>query len=63
MIADEPTKGLDIARRDEVIELLMREVRAGGTVLTITHDLELARRMGGDLSVMLKGRIIETGAA
>jgi ABC-type glutathione transport system ATPase component len=63
VIADEPTKGLDIARRDEVIDLLMREVRAGGTVLTITHDLELARRMGGDLAVMLEGRIIETGAA
>lgn len=63
VIADEPTKGLDIARRDEVIDLLMREVRAGGTVLTITHDLELARRMGGDLAVMLEGRIIETGTA
>lgn len=63
VIADEPTKGLDIARRNDVIDLLMRQVRAGGTVLTITHDLELAHRMGGDLAVMLEGRIIETGAA
>ncbi|WP_137135389.1 ATP-binding cassette domain-containing protein [Rhizobium sp. FKY42] len=63
VIADEPTKGLDIARRDEVIDLLMREVRAGGTVLVITHDLALARQMGGDLAVMLEGRIVEQGQA
>ncbi|WEX74135.1 ATP-binding cassette domain-containing protein [Sinorhizobium numidicum] len=61
IIADEPTKGLDVARRDEVIALLMREVEAGGAVLTITHDLALARQMGGDLAVMLDGRIIEFG--
>lgn len=63
IIADEPTKGLDVARRDEVIALLMQEVQAGGTVLTITHDLALARQMGGDLAVMLEGRIVEAGEA
>jgi peptide/nickel transport system ATP-binding protein len=63
IIADEPTKGLDVARRDEVIALLMQEVEAGGTVLVITHDLALARQMGGDLAVMLEGKIIETGEA
>ncbi|MFN3501437.1 MAG: ABC transporter ATP-binding protein [Allorhizobium sp.] len=63
IIADEPTKGLDVSRRDEVIALLMREVQAGGTVLTITHDLALARQMGGDLAVMLEGRIVEAGEA
>lgn len=63
IIADEPTKGLDVSRRDEVITLLMQEVEAGGTVLVITHDLALARQMGGDLAVMLEGKIIETGEA
>lgn len=63
IIADEPTKGLDVSRRDEVIALLMREVQASGTVLTITHDLALARQMGGDLAVMLEGRIVEAGEA
>jgi ABC-type glutathione transport system ATPase component len=63
VIADEPTKGLDVARRDDVIALLMREVEEGGGLLTITHDLELARRMGGDLAVMLNGMIIEQGRA
>lgn len=63
VVADEPTKGLDVTRRDEVIALLMREVETGGTVLTITHDLALARQMGGDLAVMLNGIIIERGEA
>lgn len=63
IIADEPTKGLDVARRDEVIALVMQEVQAGGTVLTITHDLALARQMGGDLAVMLEGKIVEAGEA
>jgi len=63
VLADEPTKGLDVARRDDVIDLLMREVAEGGALLTITHDLALARRMGGDLAVVLKGRVIEQGPA
>lgn len=63
VVADEPTKGLDIGRRDEVTRLLLDEVRAGGALLTITHDLGVARRLGGDLAVMLKGRVIERGPA
>jgi len=63
VIADEPTKGLDEARRDDVIELLRREIEEGGALLTITHDLELARRLGGDLAIMLQGEIIEQGTA
>lgn len=63
LIADEPTKGLDVARRDEVIALLMQVVEAGGCVLTITHDLALARQMGGDIAVMVAGRIVEQGEA
>ncbi|WP_277749591.1 ATP-binding cassette domain-containing protein [Paenirhodobacter populi] len=63
VVADEPTRGLDVARRDDVIELLMREVREGGALLTITHDLALARRMGGGLAVVLKGKVVERGPA
>jgi len=63
IIADEPTKGLDDARRDDIITLLQGEIEKGGALLTITHDLELARRLGGDLAVMLQGEIIEQGDA
>ena len=63
LIADEPTKGLDVSRRDDVSALLRREVAEGGTLLTITHDIALARQLGGDVIVMHKGKVIEQGAA
>ncbi|WP_058974051.1 ABC transporter ATP-binding protein [Type-D symbiont of Plautia stali] len=63
LIADEPTKGLDVSRRDEVSALLRREVAVGGTLLTITHDIALARQLDGDIMVMHKGKVIEQGRA
>lgn len=61
VIADEPTKGLDAARRDEVADLLLREMAQGGGLLVITHDLALARRIGGRVFVLREGRVVETG--
>jgi peptide/nickel transport system ATP-binding protein len=63
LIADEPTKGLDVARRNEVAALLSREVAGGGALLTITHDIALARQLGGEVIVMHKGKVIEQGRA
>ncbi|SHM96670.1 ABC transporter ATP-binding protein [Phytopseudomonas punonensis] len=63
MIADEPTKGLDSARIGEVINLLQAGIADGGTLLIITHDIEVARRLGGEVMIMLKGQVIESGSA
>ncbi|WP_232104489.1 ABC transporter ATP-binding protein [Pseudomonas oryzihabitans] len=63
LIADEPTKGLDRDRIDEVIDLLKAMLAEGGSLLIITHDLEVARRLGGEVMIMLKGRVIEAGPA
>ncbi|OYT81074.1 MAG: ABC transporter ATP-binding protein [Pseudomonas sp. PGPPP4] len=63
LIADEPTKGLDRDRIDEVIDLLEAMLAEGGSLLIITHDLEVARRLGGEVMIMLKGRVIEAGPA
>ncbi|MBM3604846.1 MAG: ABC transporter ATP-binding protein [Alphaproteobacteria bacterium] len=63
VIADEPTKGLDAARRDDVAQLLLSEVQKGGALLTITHDLALARALGGDLMVVREGQVVEEGPA
>ncbi|QFT59536.1 Glutathione import ATP-binding protein GsiA [Sulfitobacter sp. THAF37] len=62
VIADEPTKGLDAARRDELADLLLAELARGGGLLVITHDLALARRVGGRMIVLREGRVVETGA-
>ncbi len=63
LLADEPTKGLDAALRDEVAALLLAEVARGVVVLVITHDIALARLLGGEVAVMLEGAVVEQGTA
>ena len=63
IIADEPTKGLDADRRGEVLTLLQRAQQQGMSLLCITHDVWLARALGGELAVMLEGRMVERGQA
>jgi peptide/nickel transport system ATP-binding protein len=62
-VADEPTKGLDAGRRDDVLALLRRGIEGGGGLLTITHDLGLAAGLGGEILVMHEGDIVERGPA
>ena len=63
VIADEPTKGLDADRVETVTALLKRVPDEGGALLTITHDLRLARRLGGDSVILKGGAVVETGPA
>ncbi|AOO85060.1 ABC transporter ATP-binding protein [Bosea vaviloviae] len=63
LIADEPTKGLDAALRDGVVERLRREIDEGRLLLTITHDIAVAAALGGMIGVMLDGRLVEFGPA
>ena len=61
LIADEPTKGLDAERSDTVIELLAKVPREGGTLLAITHEASVAKRLGGELLVLKSGDLVERG--
>jgi peptide/nickel transport system ATP-binding protein len=63
LIADEPTKGLDAGACEQVALLLASAQRQGQALLTITHDLDLALRLGGRVAVMRQGRIVEAGEA
>ena len=63
MIVDEPTKGLDADRRGDVLALLLAARDEGLSLLCITHDIWLARALGGQLAVMLDGAMIEHGDA
>jgi len=63
MIIDEPTKGLDAQRRGDVLELLRAAQAEGMSLLCITHDIWLARQLGGQLAVMFEGAMIEQGDA
>jgi peptide/nickel transport system ATP-binding protein len=63
LIVDEPSKGLDAVALDRLADLLADHVDSGGLLLTITHDLRLARRIGGDVAVMREASVIEHGPA
>ncbi len=63
LIADEPTKGLDPGACQQVAQLLMAAQSSGQALLTITHDLDLALQLGGQLAVLRQGRIVEQGPA
>jgi ABC-type glutathione transport system ATPase component len=63
LLADEPTKGLDAGSAAAVAQLLQAAAAQDQALLTITHDLELARLLGGKLMVMQRGAVVESGAA
>lgn len=62
LIVDEPTKGLDHALRDQIVGLLQGVLAAGGALLVITHDVAVARALGGQVAVMRDAQIVEMGA-
>jgi ABC-type glutathione transport system ATPase component len=61
IIADEPTTALDVTIQNQIIELL-KEInqREKNSMLFITHDLNLARRICHRIVVMKDGRVVES---
>ncbi len=64
VLFDEPDSGLDPVRTALLCELI-KEVHAenGGCYVVITHDIMSARRVAEHISVLWKGKIVETGPA
>jgi microcin C transport system ATP-binding protein len=62
LIADEPTTALDVTVQAQILALLA-EIRArlGMSLLFITHDLGIVRRIADTVCVMNNGRIVEQG--
>ncbi|HBO5226618.1 TPA: ABC transporter ATP-binding protein [Pseudomonas aeruginosa] len=60
MIADEPTTALDVTVQLKILDLLKDlQARLGMSLLLITHDLNLVRRIAHRVCVMQQGRIVE----
>jgi len=62
LIADEPGTALDVTTQDEILALLnalVEEERL--SLLLITHNLGVVRKMADRVYVMEHGRIVETG--
>ena len=62
LLADEPTSALDVASQDMTIETLRAlRKKTDLSILLVTHNMEVARRLADEIGVMYQGRIIESG--
>ncbi|MBB6154603.1 microcin C transport system ATP-binding protein [Pseudomonas sp. JAI115] len=60
LIADEPTTALDVTVQQKILELLIElQQRLGMSMLLISHDLNLVRRIAQRVCVMRHGEIVE----
>jgi len=57
LLMDEPTSALDADARRRLERTALRLADEGHELVWVTHDLEQARRLGGEIVVLVGGRI------
>ena len=63
LIADEPTTALDVTIQAQMLDLLAElKVSEGMSMLFITHDLTIVRKIADRVCVMQEGKIVEQGS-
>ena len=63
LFLDEPTASLDPAATKAIEDIIRAVSLRGIKVVMATHDLGEARRLAGDIAMLHRGRMIETGPA
>ncbi|MCT4660318.1 MAG: ABC transporter ATP-binding protein [Tissierellales bacterium] len=64
LIADEATSALDVSVQAKIMKLFMElQEKRGLTLLFITHDIALARKVSDKIIVLKDGEIVEEGSS
>lgn len=63
LFLDEPTASLDPASTKAIEDVIRAVSQRGIKVLLSTHDLGEARRLAGEVVLLHRGRVVETGTA
>jgi phospholipid/cholesterol/gamma-HCH transport system ATP-binding protein len=62
VLCDEPDSGLDPVRTALLADVLAEQhAQYGGTMVVVTHNVSLAKRVSDHISVLWQGRILEAG--
>ena len=64
LIADEPTTALDVTIQLQIVKLLQKLNKENHTsILFISHDLSLVKKLCDRILVMNQGKLVETGSS
>ena len=63
LFLDEPTASLDPAATKGVEEIVQSIAAAGVKIVMATHDLGQARRLAGDVALLVRGKVMEHAPA
>jgi tungstate transport system ATP-binding protein len=63
LLLDEPTASLDPAATKAIEDVIRTVVARGIKVVMSTHDLHEAKRLAGEIVLLHRGRVIESGPA
>ena len=61
LLCDEATSALDPQTTDEILELLKIREQQNLTIVLITHEMHVIRRICDEVAVMESGKVIEHG--
>ena len=61
LVLDEPFESVDPVSAANIVEILQRYVRAGGTVVLSSHGMDLIQRVCDHVAIIINGKVLAAG--